>query len=120
MQINQQLYFLNTKTLTIQSGLIVGSILSTSGYLMYQILMNDNSRQIVESSHCFPDKESAETHRKRVLPLIEKAETLRDDLTKEMDSLRTQIIGFPQHKELAERLTNKQTIQDNESIDVTD
>lgn len=120
MRINEQLHFLNTKTKSIQSGTVVGKILSSTGYEMYQILLPDYSRQVVESAHCHQDIEQAESHKQRVLPLIEQAESLRDELSNQMDELRIQIIGLPQHQELANKLSGNQPIQNKESINSTD
>lgn len=102
--IGNKIYYLDTKDKAVKDGQIIGINLSDTGYTLYSIL-DDNritdNRITVEEAHCYNNIDDAEAHSARVLPIIARAEAVKDKAQAEVDALRIEVIGEPIHRELA-------------------
>jgi hypothetical protein len=100
-------YCLDPKTYKIFTATEIGVNVSETGYVMIRLLLSDNTTKTLEVAHVHVTANGAEEHRMRVQPLIEEAEALIKEATDRVDSIRFQVIGYPEFKEIAQKIVVK-------------
>ena len=105
MNIGEQVYYLDAKSKEIKEGKVVGQNISTNGYALCSIFDGKDQAK-TEMAHVHSTKESCEEHKKTVVPIMEEAEEIIKIATEKVDILRLKVIGDPEHKEIAEAITN--------------
>jgi hypothetical protein len=110
MKVGEKVFFLHTKKMdgivdkTIKEGTLVGINIATTGYLMYDILV-ENEKVRVEEAHCFNTPGQAEDHYKAVNNLIDEGEAIINAATKKVADIRIKTIGEPSFEALAASIT---------------
>ena len=104
--LGQEVYFCDKKTWGVRKGTVLSHIIGSSGYEMYTI-MDDKGISSVETALIFTSEDDAQRKCEQAKPISDTMEKLEKEMIEELNALREQVIGKPQHKELADALKNK-------------
>lgn len=101
--LGKEVYFCDLKDGTVKRGTVLSVSISQSGYEISTIL-SDNKKHLIEKALIF-DNEGSATEKLGV-SMDKKAimERLEKECCDSMNILRKQVIGEPEHKELADAI----------------
>lgn len=106
LALGQEVYFCDKKTWGVRKGIILSYVIGSSGYEMYTI-MDDKGISSVETALIFTGEDDAQRKCEQAKPISDTMEKLEKEMIEELNALREQVIGKPQHKELANALKSK-------------
>ena len=104
--LGQEVYFCDKKTWEVRKGVVLSHIIGSSGYEMYTIL-DDKGISSVETALIFTSEDDAQRKCEQAKPISDEMEKLEKDMIERLNEMREQVIGKPQHKELADAIKNK-------------
>jgi hypothetical protein len=104
--LGQKLFFIDMKTREIKEGFVLSRIISQSGYIV-NIIVDNEGKHNVENRLVFENKEDAEKRLPEVLAIKDSMDAKVEEEKKVLDTMREQVIGKPEFKELADEFFSK-------------
>lgn len=104
--LGQKVFFIDMKSRSVKEGVILSEIISQSGYVVH-IIVDEEGKHNVESLLIFQSKEDADKRLPEVLAIKDMMDEKAKELEKTLDTMREQVIGKPEHKELADEFFGK-------------
>ena len=99
--LGKKVYFIDMKTRAVSEGVILSQIISQSGYLV-NIIVDAGGKHSIEKLLVFETKEEAESRLADVLSIKDAMDAKLEEDKKVLDTMREQVIGKPEFKELAD------------------
>lgn len=107
MEIGSKVFCFDAKTKKVFEGEVGGLQISggqNPGYLLIAVTNSGIEKKILESAHIHETKEAAESHAKRVIPIIDDIDNRIKETTAYVDKRRIEVIGDPKYADLAKKI----------------
>lgn len=101
--IGKQFYFIDMKSQTVKLGTIITQTIQKEGYIV-SIIFDGKDKYNVESNLIFTQEQDAIDALARFIPIKKTMEELNNKCTEQLNTLRKQIIGEPEVKDVANLL----------------
>lgn len=107
MELGSNVFCMDPKTKEVYEAKMIGAQISTTGYEICSVLSAKGDKKQLESAHVHKTKKDAQGHVLKVRFPIAEADKIMKDAAARIDVLRFQVIGKPQHEDLANRIMEK-------------
>lgn len=104
MNIKDDVYCFDSKEKKIFKATVVGMQISETGYELIAVMTNAGKKKFIERAHVHLSETEAQKHKERVTPIMEKLDKEVEEFTKKADAVREDVIGKPEHKDLAKKI----------------
>ena len=104
--LGKKVFFIDMKSRDVKEGVVLSQTISQSGHVV-SIIISGQSKHNVESKLIFENKEDADKRLPEVLIVKDAMESKAKETEEVLDVMREQVIGKPEHKELADEYFGK-------------
>lgn len=101
--LGKEIYFCDLKDGTVKKGVVLSESISQSGYEVSTIL-SDGHKHMIEKALIFDNEEGAKEKLAPSMDTKKIMERIEKECCDNMNVLRVQVIGEPEHKELADAI----------------
>lgn len=102
--VGKNVFFCDSKNNCVNQGVVMTTTVSQSGYVVHIIIDSQKKQHNVESNLVFLNEKDAIDFLPTFLQVKDKMEAVNKELTSQLDELRTQIIGNPEVKDVADSI----------------
>ncbi len=103
MLLGKKVYYISFKDRCIKEGYCNGYSISSGGYALVHIKINDREETHVEDALVSEDKAALEVVLNKTLPISDRMSAIQKECHAQLDVLRKQIVGDVQFKNLIEK-----------------